>query len=404
MLWQVTRRLALTLAFIATFGLLIWVFYLRELRPNQRGVHLLLDDGRNSWDSALWAEHLQYARQWVGDGGYVVELIRADDLNIEKWQYFLDLCDSLSVTPVLRLATTYDHSRRWWNAPTADADGSYRMISAQFAAFIAGLEWPASEHYVIVGNEPNHGDEWGGRPDPAAYARYLMDVAAALHALDPQIRVLNAGLDPYAPNTGSIPFDNSMYYLDEESFLDGMFLAYPDVFSSIDVWASHSYPQGPFTQPPWVQTYGRDMLNGAVNLRHQEPPAGIFNRGVNGYEWELWKLADFGVEELPVMITETGWRHAESIVPHTLDNAPQPLPDVDTVRQYLDMAFYGNDGRYQQYPTTGWTPWANDARLIGVVLFALDGVPAEWGHSNWLTLDADGHVLDTYAMFDLLGR
>jgi hypothetical protein len=404
MLWQVVRRLGATLALVAFFSILLWVFYVHDLAPDKRGVHLLLDDGRNVWDTGRWYEHLQYAQQVVGSGGFVVELIRADDLNIERWQYFMDLCATLRLTPVLRLATTFDRENNWWNTPTLDADGSYSTIASQYTAFVAGLDWSTDSHYIIVGNEPNHGNEWGGQPDPAAYARFLIEVSDALHTADSQAVVLNAGFDPYTPNTGSQPFTDGMYYIDEESFLDGMIVAYPDVFSHIDIWASHSYPQGPFTLPPWVQAYGRDMLNDAVNPQHSEPPANTYNRGVNGYEWELWKLSTYGVNDLPVMITETGWRHSESTDPNALDNAPQPLPDAATVAQYIDMAFYGNDGRYPQYPETGWTAWTNDERVIGVVLFALDGVPAQWGHTNWLTLDADGRVLDTYAMFDVLRR
>ena len=37
-----------------------------------------------------------------------------------------------------------------------------------------------AEHYVIVGNEPNRGDEWSDQPNPAEYARYLRDVGNAL--------------------------------------------------------------------------------------------------------------------------------------------------------------------------------------------------------------------------------
>jgi hypothetical protein len=404
MLWRVARRIAATLILIALFGLCVWLFYLRDLSPNKRGIHLLLDDGRGRWDTSVWGEHLQYARQTVGEWGYVVELIRLDDLEVDRWQFFMDLCAALRLTPVLRLATTYDRANRWWTAPVTDAQGSYEAIAHQYAAFVGGLRWASDEHYVIVGNEPNHGNEWGGRADPAAYARFLIEVSSAIRAADPQALILNAGFDPYTPHTGSQPFVDGMYYMDEESFLDGMIAAYPDVFSYIDVWASHSYPQGPFTQPPWIQSYGRDMLNDAVNPQHSEPPTGIVNRGINGYDWERWKLATYGIRNLPVMITETGWRHHESTDPNALDNAPQPLPDAPTIAQYIDLAFYGNNGRYSQFPAEGWRAWNSDPRVIGVVFFALNGVPEEWGHTNWLALDADGQVLDTYPMFDVLGR
>jgi hypothetical protein len=369
--------------------------------PNKLGIHLLLDDSRNAWPAEIWPVHLEYARQAVGEWGYVTELVRIDDLDPDRWQVFMDLCAELHLSPILRLATTYDQEAGWWVAPEPDEDGAFQTVAARYAGFVDTLRWPTSEHYVIVGNEPNHGNEWSGRPDPTAYARFLIDVADALHAAGPDARVLNAGFDPYTPNTGSVPFIDGLYYMDEETFLDQMHAAYPDVFTHLDIWASHSYPTGPLTEGPWQQSFQIDLINDAVNPDHVDPPPGTHNRGINGYEWELFKLSTYGLAPLPVMITETGWRHAESTDPAATDNG-RPLPDAVTVARYLDLALYGNDGRYPDYPGDGWTPWLTDPRVIGVTPFAFDGLPAEWGHTNWLALDASGTVLDTYAPFDLL--
>ena len=368
---------------------------------NKLGIHLLLDDGRNQWPQALWPLHLRFARQAVGEGGYVTELVRMDDLEISRWQRFMDLCAEEALTPVLRLATVYDEAAGWWEAPPVDPDGTYQTIAARYASFVADLNWLTTAHFIIVGNEPNHGNEWSGHPEPAAYARFLIDVATALHTADPAAQVLNAGLDPYTPHTNGQPFMDGMSYMDEETFLDEMVAAYPHVFMVIDVWSSHSYPLGPLTEPPWLQTYAVDMLNNALNPRHVVPPAGIYNRGVNGYEWELFKLATYGIDSLPVMITETGWRHAETSDPTTTDNG-RLLPDALTVARYFDLAFYGNNGRYPDWPETGWTPWVADSRVMAVTPFALNGFPSEWGHTNWLALDAQGRILHTYAPFDLL--
>jgi hypothetical protein len=180
-----------------------------------------------------------------------------------------------------------------------------------------------------------------------------------------------------------------------------MHAAQPDVFASVDVWASHAYPLEPMSEGPWQQSFKMDLLNGAYNSNHVEPPTGIFNRGVNSYEWELFKLKSYGVRDLQVMITETGWRHLESTDLNATDNA-RLWPDALTVAQYVDIAFNGNRGRYPQWPSSGWTPWQDDARVIAVTLFALDGTPKEWGHTNWLQLDRDGHVLGVYPMFEAL--
>jgi hypothetical protein len=370
--------------------------------PNKLGIHLLLDDGRGIWPAKLWPDHVQYARQAVGEWGYVVQLVRGDDLNPARWQVFMNLCADLHLTPIIRLATTFDRVRGWWQAPRPDRDGTYRTLAAQYAGFVAALKWPTPKHYVVVLNEPNHGDEWSGRPSPARYARFLIDVADALHVADPDAQVLNAGLDPYAPHTGNRPFaPGGFYFMDEETFLDEMFAAYPDVFRRLDAWASHDYPMGPFSEGPWQQRYGRELINGASNPAHRDPPPGIANRGVNGYEWELFKLSTYGIDNLPVLITETGWRKSETTDPRATDGG-QALPDAATVADYTDLALNGNGGRYPQYPETGWRPWRDDPRVIAVVFFALDGSPREWGHTNWLKLDTSGAVHGTYPAFERL--
>jgi hypothetical protein len=311
----------------------------------------------------------------------------------------MDLSTEHGLTPILRLATVYDHDQGLWVAPEADPDGRYHTVAEQYASFVATLAWPSEAHYVIVGNEPNHGNEWGGRPDPAAYARFLIDVADALHEADPQARVLNAGLDLFVLHTGDQPFADGFYYLDIESFMDAMIAAEPEVFGHIDAWASHPYPLGPFRAPPWDQEYRFDAINDAVP-DHVRPPSGIVNRGINGYEWELWKLSTYGIRDLPVVITETGWRHREAISP-SLDGG-EDYPDAATVAVYFDLALRGNDGSYPDMRRDGWLPWLSDPRVIAVTPFALDGAPGEWGHTNWLQIEADGAVLGTYALFDLL--
>src|SRR3712207_5843032 len=103
------------------------------------------------------------------------------------------------------------------------------------------------------------------------------------------------------------------------------------------------------------------------------------------------------------MITETGWRHAESVDPAALDQH-MPLPDAATTARYHDLALHGNAGRYSQLPSEGWTPWLHDPAVVAVTPFALNGHPAEWGHTNWLEVDSQGNVRGTYAPFDVLTR
>ncbi len=187
--------------------------------------------------------------------------------------------------------------------------------------------------------------------------------------------------------------------MDAETFLDEMHAAHLGVWACLDLWASHAYPPGPFTAGPWVQIFQIDMLHDADNPNHLPPPPGMPNRGVNGYEWELFKLAGFGVPPLSVMVTEAGWRHAETVDPDTTDSG-EHLPDAGTVAIFFDLALYGNYGRYPGWPETGWIPWAEDPRVVAVTPFALNGHPPEWGHTNWLEVGAEGKIVGTYAPFE----
>lgn len=366
------------------------------------GVHLLLDDGRNRWTITRWGDHLPYAREVAGEWGYVVQLIQLDDLDAAKWQNFFDLCATHRLIPVVRLATRFDRSGGYWQPPPTDPDGGYDEVAERYVTFLTALDWRIDQHHIIVGNEPNHGDEWGGRANPAAYARFFATVADAIRAADPHAVIMNAPLDNYTPHTNEQPFIDGMIHMDSESFLDAMIAEVPDIFERVDVWGSHPYP-AQFRAPPWEQAYIVHLLNGATNPQHVEPPPGVMNRGINGYEWELFKLATYGVTDLPVMITETGWRHAETVDPRARDSGDgrHTLPPARTAAIYLDLALHGNNGRYPDLPADGWTPWLSDSRITAVIPFALNGDPREWGHTNWLRLAPNGDVFGMYPLYEV---
>ena len=68
----------------------------------------------------------------------------------------------------------------------------------------------------------------------------------------------------------------------------------------------------------------------------RQPPPGTVNRGVNGYAWELWKLQQLGMtRELPVYVTESGWRHASTQAP----SRDKDFATVDDGRSYVDTPF-----------------------------------------------------------------
>lgn len=352
------------------------------------GVHLLLDDGRTQWDVAQWAEHLDAARTVTGSRGWVVQLIREDDRDIAKWRRFIALCADRGLTPILRLATTFDRAQGWWRVPTADADGRYHTWASTWTEFVASI-YDASnlQPYVIVLNEPNNGLEWGGRADAAAYARLYTDTRAALRTRLNTSVVLNGALDLYAANTGTGINANGMSSLDANTFLDVFQATEPQTLARISLWNSHAYPSG-FTATPDVQSFGFNVLNdGSVNAA--QPPVGVVNRGINGYTWELWKLQTLGATPDSVFISETGWRQGAEFV-----------SGEDQARLWA-IALQGNTGLYADLPNGGWTPLLRDPRVVGVVWFALDGNPTEWAHSSALEMRADGTIAGSHPVYTL---
>src|SRR3954452_14682340 len=150
--------------------------------PTKWGMHLLLDDGEIQWPTEVWDDHLAYARRLVGEGGYVLQLVRLSDLDAEKWQIYIDRAIAHGLKPMIRLASNSDPRNERWAAPPKDANGeTYHAVAQEFARFVSSLSYPGVL-YVTVGNEPNRGDEWGGTPKPAEYAQFLLNVSSALHA------------------------------------------------------------------------------------------------------------------------------------------------------------------------------------------------------------------------------
>lgn len=359
------------------------------------GVHMLLSEGQVPWRLLDWRDHTRLAGEAVGPGGFALQVLSHGNRDLARWQAFMAAAGRAQLQPVIRIATRYDRHRRAWRVPLADRTRrSYRREAGEIRAFLERLRWPPGERVVIVGNEPNRGDEWGGRPNPTAYVRYLRDVAAELRPLG--YRVLNAPLDQYCPNTNG-KFIDGVRYVDAESFIDGMFAAEPDFPSWLDGWASHAYPMGPFSADPGEQSMRIDYLNGAENPGRFDPPDGVVNRGINGYTFELAKLASRGAPPLPVWITETGWRHIEADM-RSDDSHQAILTDVDVAARMREALLGPPDGS----APSGYIPWLTDPRVRAVLFFGFDGDPRKWGHSSWLRLDVNGRVLGTYAPFDVL--
>lgn len=231
-----------------------------------------------------------------GDWGYVTALVESKDRNRDKWQSFFNDLRRRHLIPIVRLATQPEGN--FWKLP-------YEGEETAWADFLDNLTWPVKNRYVVIYNEPNQGQEWAGKADPRSYARVLDKTISALKNKNPDFFVLNAGFDASAPS--KLP-----QFWDEVDYLKQMDQEVPGIFNKLDGWVSHSYPNPGFAGSP----------NGT-------------GRGtVRTWAWELQLLKGLGLNKnLPVFITETGWKHAEGI---DLDKS---LPATDTLSQYFKTAF-----------------------------------------------------------------
>lgn len=204
-----------------------------------------------------------------GDWGYVTIVITEAERDHNRWQQVFDQMRRLHLIPIIRLATKPNGDT--WDAPQEAEINNW-------VAFLNGLNWVTENRYVIINNEPNHAQEWGGRIDPAGYASYLKEISQKLKAANGDFFILPAGLDPSATNTSTTMKEDRFLYLEMN--------AVPDVFNYIDGWTSHAYP----------------------------------NSSTQIYDHELSYIG----KDLPVFVTETGWpnnKYTESEISSNLTNA-----------------------------------------------------------------------------------
>src|SRR5690606_16834868 len=95
----------------------------------------------------------------------------------------------------IRLSTEPLHSNTSvWRKPN-EAD----MID--FANFLNSLEWPIENRYIIVLNEVNRFDEWGGEPpNPKRYAELLSFASDVFKRRNENFYIIMAGMDNASPN------------------------------------------------------------------------------------------------------------------------------------------------------------------------------------------------------------
>lgn len=241
-----------------------------QIPNNKFGIHLTMPSEEDLRDTA------DLVNSSGGQWGYVTLVVQENDRDQGKWQNVFDQMRRLHLIPIVRLATSLESSS--WRRPSRDDVQNW-------ADFLDSLNWVVKDRYVVLFNEPNRADEWGGIVDPESYGQVALEFAQKLKERNPDFFVMLAGFDAASPH--KLP-----NYEDEEIFLRQMLdsLGGSKIFDYLDGWASHSYPNHGFVGSPWGE--GRNSIR--------------------TYLWELELLRALGVKEnLPVFITETGWPHAE---------------------------------------------------------------------------------------------
>lgn len=272
-------------------------------RPNNKfGIHILFTDEVPK--SAV------LVNSSGGDWGYVTIPIQYGDRDLEKWQKFMDDSRNYHLIPIIRIATeAYYKNTSVWRKPN-DFD------IVDFANFLNSLTWPTKNRYVLLFNEVNRFDEWGGEsPSPAEYADFVSYAVDAFKVRSEDFFVIAGGLDNASPNDG-------LKYLDNLVYLRKMAEANSGVFKKIDGFSSHSYPNPNFSQAPSANKI----------------------EGTSTYKFEVDLIERLSGRTLPVFITETGWN---------ADVLPQSI-----ISDYFKTAMNNI--------------WGKDERVVAVTPFLLE--------------------------------
>ena len=240
--------------------------------PNNKiGIHILFD------------HELEKSAELVnsngGSWGYVTIPIQNGDRDLIKWQLFMNRAGKLRVIPIFRLASEGDYfNTNVWKKPTPED-------IVDFANFLDSLTWPTKNRYVIIYNEMNRGDEWGGTVNPSEYASILSFSVNVFKSKSDDFFIISGGLDNAAP-------DQYPDYMNQYTYLKRMQEAVPGIFNQIDGISSHSYPNPGFMQPPSILT----------------------SKSISSFKYERELIREYRNKDIPIFITETGWN-----APHLSD-------------------------------------------------------------------------------------
>ncbi|MFA5532638.1 MAG: hypothetical protein WDA13_03550 [Candidatus Shapirobacteria bacterium] len=271
-----------------------------------------------------------------GDWGWVTIVIPINQLNQQTWQNFFDNCRKYHLIPILRLATIGDGDN--WKAPSfSDIDN--------LANFLNSLNWPTKDQYIILFNEVNHGQEWGGEVNVKNYVDTSIYAYQKFKNVNPNFFILSGALDLAAP-------ENLPDFKSASNFYQEIYSYNPNYFDNIDGIASHSYPNHGFIGTP-KDTGQHSIL---------------------GYLWELDFLKKLGVnKEFPVFITETGWPHKEGI--DKKNNYYTTTTTANFLQQSLNI-------------------WSKDPKIKAVTPFIYNYTQEPFDHFSWL--DQDQKLYSSY--------
>ncbi|MFH1896431.1 MAG: hypothetical protein ABH814_03100, partial [bacterium] len=261
------------------------------------------------------ADQVDLAAQLVntngGDWGWITLTMNISHHDAGMWNSVFQACKSKHIIPIIQLA----------NDGAIPSDEQLESM----ANFLHSLEWPTRLRFISVFNEVNAAEYWGWEINPESYAQKLDKIIELLRGTNSDYFIMNGAFNASA-RTGHVVTDLGVEtsYLSEEAFLQRMDAAVPGIFGKLDGWAAHCYPHPAYTSHP--------LATATPTLRD----------GMSSYKWELSLLAGYGVGNLPVFITETGWPHEEGATFH-----PE-WHDQNTVAEYYKIAMrdlYGPDGR-----------------------------------------------------------
>lgn len=235
-----------------------------KTQNNKYGIHILFPEEIS--EAAI------LVNSTGGDWGYVTIPIRATERNIEKWQKFMDDCKKYHIIPIIRIATEGDYFiKASWEKPS-----NYYAID--FANFLSSLDWPTKNRYVVIFNETNRGDEWGGTPNASEYADILNNAVDAFKQRSDKFFIIMGGLDNASVNVQGVS-------VNQFNYMRQMNEAIPGIFEKIDGLAVHSYPNPAFASPP---SY-------------------LGTNSIYSFNYEQDLILELTGKNLPIFITETGW-------------------------------------------------------------------------------------------------